>query len=88
MFGPGGQPILMGQIPIIPQQFQQQHAPQSSGQVLPPKEVPHMSEEKLQEKGMYHVATLIRFGSDNAGFVIVLAICKHQLHFKCMTASI
>ena len=52
MFGPGGQPILMGQIPIIPQQFQHQHAPQSSGQVLPPKDLPHMSEEKLQEKGM------------------------------------
>ena len=48
MFGPGGQPILMGQIPIIPQQFQQQQAPRP-GRPVP--KVPRITEEQLQEKG-------------------------------------
>ena len=45
MFGPGGQPILMGQIPTLmqPQTFQATTVPKP-----PPRE---LSEEKLNEKG-------------------------------------
>lgn len=53
MFGPGGQPILMGQISLIPQP--QLLQPQT---VVPPpslqQKIPdYMSEDKLQEKGGY-----------------------------------
>ena len=53
MFTPGGQPILMGQIPLIPTQ----QIPMPTGQHPPPPQpqkpkIPdYMSEEKLQEKG-------------------------------------
>ena len=57
MFGPGGQPILMGQIPLLPQappqvpisQFQQ--VPPQQPQPAQPKMPDYMNEEKLQEKG-------------------------------------
>ena len=64
MFGPGGQPILMGQVPqLIQQQQQQQPAFQQQQQQQhvqvtpqpqpqPSQKLPdYMSEEKLQEKG-------------------------------------
>ena len=49
MFGPGGQPILMGQIPILPQQ---QFPVQQSVQPPQSKAPEYMSEEKLQDKGI------------------------------------
>ena len=54
MFGPGGQPILMGQIPALMQQQQQQQQqqfqqPQPSAK---PQARDFLSEEKLQEKGI------------------------------------
>ena len=54
MFGPGGQPILMGQIPALMQQQQQQQfqQPQTSTK---PQARDFMTEEKLQEKGIYIV---------------------------------
>ena len=59
MFNAAGQPILMGQIPILPQpQFpgQPQLTPQQQQSMPPPQaqqaKLPdYMSEEKLQEKG-------------------------------------
>ena len=59
MFGPGGQPILMGQIPIMPQQFPQQQQQQqqqqqpvvTQSQQATIKEPPFIREEQLQEKG-------------------------------------
>ena len=51
MFGPGGQPILMGQMPIMPQQFQQQQQQVVSQSQPPAKEPPYMREDQLQEKG-------------------------------------
>ena len=57
MFTPGGQPILMGQIPLVPAQ----QIPMPTGQHPPPPQpqkpkVPdYMSEEKLQEKGKISV---------------------------------
>ena len=50
MFGPGGQPMLMGQIPALMQQ--QGFQPPAPAPAPPPKRAPSpMTEEKLQEKG-------------------------------------
>ena len=68
MFGPGGQPILMGQVPQLiqqqqqqsgfPQQQQQQQQQQQHMQVTPQAPSTHkapdyMNEDKLQDKGAY-----------------------------------
>ena len=48
MFGPGGQPIIMGQVPVLPQQIPMFTPSQSQPQ---PKVPDHMNEDKLQDKG-------------------------------------
>ena len=54
MFGPDGRPIMMGQVPLIPQQMAYAQQPQPVvSQHLPPSQpkVPdYMSEDKLQDK--------------------------------------
>ena len=45
MFGPGGQPILMGQIPTLMQQ------PTFQPTTVPKPATRELSEDKLQEKG-------------------------------------
>ena len=53
MFGPGGQPILMGQIPALMQQ--QGFQPPAPAPAPPPKRAPSpMTEDKLNEKGTAH----------------------------------
>ena len=63
MFGPGGQPILMGQIPIVPQQQQPPPQQQQRAFAQPPmpaqQRMPdYMSEDKLQDKGLHHFTHL------------------------------
>lgn len=62
VIGPGGQPIILGQVQMIqplmqvsgaPPQIQQMSAvPPQQTQVQQPKMPDYMSEEKLQEKGI------------------------------------
>ena len=59
IIGPGGQPILTGQVPMMPAPHYIQMAPPPGTQpVGPPGVAPHkanknlMTEEKLQEKGL------------------------------------
>ena len=66
MYGPGGQPIMMGQIPIIAQPVIQQ---QQTRQMPPPQpKVPdYMAEEKLQEKGKSKQKIKLRVVFPNRG---------------------
>ena len=74
MIGPGGQPILMGQIPgqvpILPHQQMQPPVSRQMQMAPPGTEPSHeqkstfVSEEKLQEKGEFNS---VLFTSPNAG---------------------
>lgn len=50
MIGPGGQPIIVGQIPVLPPTIPSFTPAQSQPQ---PKVADHMNEDKLQEKGLF-----------------------------------
>ena len=60
VIGPGGQPFIIGQVPVIQQAVMPPLQPQAVQQqaqqvqvVQHPKIPDYMSEEKLQEKGQY-----------------------------------
>lgn len=69
VIGPGGQPIILGQVQMMqplmqvsgaPPQMQQiaGSVPPQQTQVQQPKAPDYMSEEKLQEKGMVNIKLL------------------------------
>lgn len=59
MIGPGGQPFIIQQVPLISQPMMQQVPIQQQQQQQPPVSQPqkipdYMSEERLQDKGRYY----------------------------------
>ena len=59
MIGPGGQPFIIQQVPLISQPMMQQVPIQQQQQQPPPVSQPqklpdYMSEERLQDKGRYY----------------------------------
>ena len=68
IYGPGGQPILMGQVPVpmVPMQQPVQQQPQQQQRAFQQPAMPaqqrlpeYMSEEKLQEKGKDCITVII-----------------------------